>query len=290
MKRSTQVLTLGALLAIAAAGSGSAADLNDSTSFHHTLHFVGSGEHTLEVRAITGRITIEGYDGTDVEVLVDRSIEADSQPDREAADREATLQTSDNADRIQLLVRYQDQPTCGEQDDRRKHWDRRRYDVRYDFTIRVPRNTRLELCTVNDGNIVVNGTRGDFTIHTVNGRITLDDVSGSGEARTVNGRLTATFATAPRQASVFKTINGDVVLEMPERLAADLRMKTFNGGLYTDFEVEPLVEPMNVSMHRQNGKFVYRSTGFTSVRAGGGGPELTLETMNGDVRVLRRSH
>jgi hypothetical protein len=288
MKLSTQVFTLGALLAITAAAD--AADLNGTTSSHHTLHFAGSGEHTLEVRAVTGRITIEGYDGTDVEVLVDRSIEADSQPDREAADREVKLQTSDNAERIQLLVRYQDQPTCGEPDDRWKHWDRRRYDVRYDFTIRVPKNTRLELCTVNDGNIVVSGTQGDFTIHTVNGRITLDDVSGSGEARTVNGRLTATFATAPRDASVFKTINGDVVLEMPERLAADLRMKTFNGGLYTDFEVEPLGEPMNVSMHRQNGKFVYRSTGFTSVRAGGGGPELTLETMNGDVRVLRRSH
>jgi DUF4097 and DUF4098 domain-containing protein YvlB len=307
MKLSTRTLALGALIAIAAgtastattapaapaateAPATSATDLNDTTSSRHTLHFAGTGEHTLEVRAVTGRITIEGYDGTDVEVLVDRSIEADSQYDREAADRDVKLQTSDNADRVRLMVRYQDQPTCGEQDDRRQHWNHHRYDVRYDFTIRVPKNTRLELCTINDGNIVVSGTRGDFTIHTVNGRITLDDVSGSGEARTVNGRLTATFATAPRKASIFKTINGDVVLELPERLAADLRMKTFNGGLYTDFEVEPLEQPMNVSMRRENGKYVYRTAGFTSVRAGGGGPELTLETMNGDVRVLRRSH
>jgi hypothetical protein len=164
------------------------------------------------------------------------------------------------------------------------------WDVRYDFTIRVPKNTRLDLCTINDGNIVVSGTQGDFNIHTINGRITMDDVGGSGEATTINGRVTATFNTAPRSASLFKTINGDVVLEMPERLAADLRMKTFNGGLYTDFEVEPVNQPINVSMRRENGKYVYRSSGFTSVRAGGGGPELTLQTLNGDVRVLRRSH
>jgi hypothetical protein len=293
MKLSTQVFTLGALVAFAAAGAGSAkaADLRDSTSNRYTLHFAGSGEHTLEVRTITGHITVEAYDGKDVEVLVDRTIDADSRMQREQADREVKLETSDNTDRIQLIVRRRDEPTCGEKSTTGwRHWDEHDYNVSYDFTIRVPKNTRLELCTINDGDIVVSGTRGDFSLRSVNGRITMDDVGGSGEAKTVNGRVTATFATAPREASAFKTVNGDVVLEMPDRLAADLRMKTFNGGLFTDFEVEPLQQPMNVSMRRQNGRFVYRSNGFTSVRAGGGGPELTLQTLNGDVRVLRRTH
>ena len=294
MKLTTLVFNLGALFAaVAATGpdGARAADLSDTTSSRYTLQFAGSGEHTLEVRAVTGNITVEAYDGTDVEVLVDRSLESWSRSDREAADREAKLDTADKSDRIRLVVRYGDEPTCGEINDRRNtHWDRRAWDVRYDFTIRVPKNTRLDLCTINDGNIVVSGTRGDYSIRTINGRITMDDVGGSGEATTINGRVTATFANAPRSASRFKTLNGDVVLEMPAQLAADLRMKTFNGGLFTDFEVEPVQQPINVSMRRENGKFVYRSSGFTSVRAGGGGPELTLETMNGDVRVLRRSH
>jgi hypothetical protein len=291
MKLSTRVFSLGALVAIAAAaGDATAVDLSDTTSSRHTLHFAGDGAHTLEVRAFTGRITVEGYDGKDVEVLVDRSVDAYSQREREAADREVTLKTSDNAGTIQLIVQHQDKPVCGQKEGRwGQPWDRRSYAVRYDFTIRVPKNTRLELCTINDGDIVVTGTQGDFSIHNVNGRITMDDVGGSGEVKTINGRLTATFATAPRAPSSFRTINGDVVLELPERLAADLRMKTFNGGLFTDFEVEPLDQSMNVSMRRQGGRYVYRSNGFTSVRAGGGGPELTLETMNGDVRVLRRS-
>jgi hypothetical protein len=290
MKLNTRVLSLGALLTVAAGTSAAhALDLSDTSSSRHTLHFAGSGEHTLEVRAITGQITIEAYDGKDVEVLVNRTIDARSRQDREAADREVKLETSDNADTIRLIVHHGDEPTCGEKHVHWKNWERRHYEVRYDFTIRVPKNTRLELCTINDGDIAVSGTRGNFSVHTINGRITMDDVAGSGEATTINGRVTATFAAAPREASLFKTINGDVVLEMPGRLDANLRMKTFNGGLFTDFEVEPLPTQVKVSM-RQNGKYVYRTTGFTSVRAGDGGPELTLETLNGDVRVLRRSN
>ncbi len=134
-----------------------------------------------------------------------------------------------------------DEPTCGDRFDHPSHWDRRAWDVRYDFTIRVPKNTRLDLCTINDGNIVVSGTRADFSIHTINGRITMDDVGGSGEATTINGRVHRDIRQPhPARPRLFKTINGDVVLEMPERLAADLRMKTVNGGLFTDFEVEPL--------------------------------------------------
>ena len=291
MKLSTLVFNLGALVAFAAgASAANAKDLSDTESSRHTLHFAGSGEHTLEVRAVTGHITVEAYDGQDVEVIVDRTIDAKGSVAREAADNAVKLETSDNSDRVRLVVRYGDEPTCGDRFDHPSHWDRRVWDVRYDFTIRVPKNTRLDLCTINDGNIVVSGTQADFSIHTINGRITMDDVGGSGEATTINGRVTATFKTAPRSASLFKTINGDVVLEMPERLAADLRMTTVDGGLFTDFEVEPLQQPINVSMRRQNGKYVYRSSAFTAVRAGGGGPELTLQTMNGDVRVLRRSH
>lgn len=294
MKLTTLVFNLGALVAFAAgATAANAKDLSDTSSSRHTLHFAGSGEHTLEVRAVTGHITVEAYDGQDVEVLVDRTVEAWSRGERETIDRDVQLETSDNSDRVRLVVRYGDEPLCGDKTiDRHSHsrWDSPLWNVRYDFTIRVPKNTRLDLCTINDGDIVVSGTQGDFSIHSINGRITMDDVAGSGEAITINGRVTATFSTAPRSASVFKTINGDVVLEMPERLAADLRMKTFNGGLYTDFEVEPVSQPMNVSMRREKGKYVYRSGGFTSVRAGGGGPELTLQTLNGDVRVLRRSH
>src|SRR5262245_21785134 len=134
MKVSPLVFNAGALVALLAVASGaSAREWSDKSSSQQTLHFAGSGVHPLDVRAVTGAITIEGYDGKDVEVLIDKTIIADSADDRAAAEREVKLETTDNSDSVRLVVNQQNQPVCGE-----KHthfdWDRRDYEVRYDFT------------------------------------------------------------------------------------------------------------------------------------------------------------
>jgi hypothetical protein len=274
---------------IGCAAVAGARELTEHAASQQTLRFPQAAGRTLDVRTIEGVISVEAYEGSDVEVLVNKSISADSQEDLRTAEREVVLDTSDDATTMRAIVRYPDQPACGDKSEHHHYWADRGYNVRFDFTIRVPRATRLELCTINEGNIVVRGTRGDFRIRTVNGRITMADVAGSGEATTVNGPVTASFVSAPRAASLFKTVNGDVIVTTPEGLAADLRMKTFNGGLYTDFDVQTLPSQALVKAERRDGMYVYRSTGFTTVRAGGGGPELTLDTLNGDVRVLKRS-
>jgi hypothetical protein len=276
-------------VAIGCANAAAARDFTQHSSSQQTLRFPQAAGRTLDVRTITGVITVEAYEGKDVEVVVNESIMADTEENLRAAEREVTLDTSDDATTMRAIVRYPDLPTCGEKGEHWHQGQEPRYEVRYDFSIRVPRDTRLDLCTINRGNIVVRGTQADFRIRTINGRITMSDVAGSGEATTVNGPVTATFVSAPRAASVFKTINGNVVLTMPDGLAADLRMKTFNGGLYTDFEVQTLPTTAPLTAERRDGMFVYRSSGFTTVRAGGGGPELTLDTLNGDVRVLKRA-
>ena len=60
-----------------------------------------------------------------------------------------------------------------------------------------------------------------------------------------------------------------------------------NGGLFTDFETQPLATTAPTTGERRNGKFVYRVNEFTRVRVGGGGPEITFETLNGNVRARR---
>ena len=62
-------------------------------------------------------------------------------------------------------------------------------------------------------------------------------------------------------------------------------MKTFNGGLFTDFDVQPLATKVASAGERRNGRFLYRANEFTRVRAGNGGPEITFETLNGNVRA-----
>jgi len=276
--------------ALASVNTTHAEDHTEHSSMKQTLHFAGAGPHTLELRAITGSIRVEASNGPDVEMVVDRTVIADTEEALRDADREVILNTSDNAATVGGIVRERYQPSCGEQfHDGPWYRSEPRYEVRLDFTVRVPADTRLQLCTINDGKVTVKGTRGEFSVRSVNGPITMTDITGSGEAVTVNGPVQVSFVSAPQAASSFKTINGDVVVSFPDGLAADLRMKSLNGGLYTDFDVQALPAEALHTAQKRGGMLIYRTNGFTAVRVGNGGPGLTLQTLNGDVRVLRRA-
>jgi hypothetical protein len=262
--------------------------LRDERSITKTLQFAGEGVHTLDVRTMNGSIRVSAYDGADVQLEARHTIRADTDEDLREAEDKVVVDTVDRAATIDVVVRDPRGATCGEPWNGRSPawWDRSRYEVNVELAIRVPRATRLRLCTVNGGEVRVEGTAGDFDIDNVNGPITLEQVRGSGRASSVNGRVTASFVQAPRSASLFKTVNGQIVATFPDGLSADQRMKTFNGGLFTDFDVVPMAQKPPVA-ERRAGRLTYRSNQFTAVRVGHGGPELTFDAFNGDVRVLR---
>jgi len=253
------------------AATAAAGPLTEHVSQSLTLHFAGPGEHKLDVRDIEGDITVVAYDGPDVSLIVDKSLSADNADEMRAAHRDVVLDTGDNAAALHVIARYPNQQTCGGPNG---YTSRSGYHVRYDFTIRVPRAVRLTLCTINDGVVRVSATSGDFDISNVNGRIAMSDVSGSGSAVTVNGAVAATFVSAPQRPSTFRTVNGDVVVTLPQPPSSNLHMKTLNGNVANDFAAAP-----------NAGKPV-----ASSVKAKQGGADLTLESLNGDVRVLRRSN
>ncbi len=263
--------------------------VRDEHSVVKTLRFAGTGIRTLDVRAIHGSIRVTGYNGRDVIVKATRTTAAATQEDLRAAERDVIMDSSDNAADLHVTVRELDRPLCGDSGNwRSAAWgERRRYEVTFEFIIQVPTGTRLRLCSIDGGEVRVEGTEGDFDIGHVNGRITMERVRGTGRARTVNGSVTVSFDESPRGDAEFKTVNGEVAVTFPAGLSADLRMKTFHGDLLTDFDVDVLPQNATLTGDRKSGRFVYRSNQFTTVRVGRGGPSLTFETLNGNVRVLR---
>lgn len=263
-------------------------DVVDDTTATRTLVFAAGGGRTLDVRNISGFIRVEGTNDSAVQISVHKVIRAETADDLAEAQRDVRLDFRDGAPKVEAIVTDRRGQVCGEpwKDDGQR-WDRVRYEVRYDFTIRVPRNAALRLCTVNGGDLVVNATQGDFDVSNVNGLIEMRDVAGSGRAQTVNGPVTVTFTANPKQTSSFKTVNGNVDVSFPQGLDAEFAMKTMNGGLFTDFEAQPLPARVSAAGERRNGRFVYRANEFTRVRVGDGGPEITFETLNGNVRARR---
>ena len=277
------VAGIAALAADTAAAGGYR--LHEETTLRETLRFSGSGERRVTIRNINGSIRVTGSSGPEVRLEMRRVIYADFESDLRRAEREMQVATRDGGPEVEAVVVDPNGPSCGESGNFGLR-GRPPYVVHFDFTVTVPRDTQLVLCTINLGEVTVAGTRGDFSVSNVNGRIELRDVHGSGTATTVNGAIDATLLDVPRSNALFKTFNGDVHVTFPSQLAADLRMKTSSGGLFTDFDVVPLARTQ-AAPSRSDGRFVYRSNDFARVRVGGGGPEITLETFNGDVLVLK---
>jgi len=116
----------------------------------------------------------------------------------------------------------------------------------------------------------------------------MEEVAGSVEAYTVNGKVKALFSRNPEADCSFQTVNGDLEISFCPDLSADLRLKTFNGQAYSDFPVTHLPSEQAVAEHRQ-GKYVYKSNRFSSVRVGKGGPEIKFDTLNGDILIHKRN-
>jgi hypothetical protein len=239
----------------------------------------------LFIDNIFGGIDIQAADVASVEVSVRKTIKAVAQDRIAKAKAEVDLRMTQKGNSVDLFV---DGPFRDEERRRRTaRWNDPGYIVVYEFTVKVPRRTRLGLKTVTDGDVAVRGVDGAFDVSNVNGKVTLDGIAGAGQADTANGDVKAVFTRNPGADCAFKTLNGDVDLTFRDGLAADLRLKSMTGEALSDYAVTSLpAEP--VKSEKRDGKTVYSRGGFTGVRVGKGGPEIRCDTLNGDI-LIRKS-
>lgn len=241
------------------------------------------GVHRLELSNINGSVRIVAEDRRDVAIVATRTV---TRQGSAAAAARAVVDFRQDKDRL-LICGDARRCGCHLESGRDDGWRADSAPVRVDFEVRVPRLVTLEVCAVNSGTVRVEGTEGAYTLRNVNGDLEMVDVRGAGQAHTVNGNLSASFAAVPVAAAGFKTVNGRVRVTFPDSLSADLRMTTLNGGLYTDFDSSPL-PPRAATSERHGTGYRLRSDRSAAIRVGRGGPELTFESLNGDVQVRKR--
>jgi DUF4097 and DUF4098 domain-containing protein YvlB len=170
--------------------------------------------------------------------------------------------------------------------------NRRHFSVNVEFEIRVPEGVILDEVETVNGDVEVEGRFAGATAGTTNGSVTAEGVSGELKAYTTNGgirvrrfegRLDAetTNGSIRLEGLKFKdgisaeTTNGSitVAIESPETLNANLLARTTNGSITVDFPVT--LKNLTQSKHRVEAKI------------GQGGPEISLETTNGSIRITK---
>jgi DUF4097 and DUF4098 domain-containing protein YvlB len=284
MRRSTAVLlaTLCATLA-----SVDAAEHRETVTRSFTIAGA-DGTPTLVVDTVEGAIDVQGSSGGTVELTLVQTYRADSAEDLAKARSEVQLEVTDEPGRLELV---QGGPwRC--RDKRKDCWccnEDRNYQVRYDWTLRVPKHVEVELRAVNDGAIRVRGMEGRLAVRHVNDDVTLEGAKGPVSAETVNGALTVDFVSGPAGDCRFGTINGDIDLVFPKGFGAELSFATMNGEVYTDFPFVLGKLPATTERKTSGNRKRYELGRSTRATIGKGGIGLQCDTLNGDIHIRERS-
>jgi Toastrack DUF4097 len=242
----------------------------------------GAGRQTLEIDNVWGSIEVVGTASDQVRLTVNKSIRAESKGKIEKARKDVTLDITQQADALKLYVNGPFRCNCH---DCARSRDEEGYIVKMDFQVQVPRDIDLKIKTVNEGRVSLRDINGSFLVRNVNGDIQIRNIAGSGSARTVNGPVKVSFRQNPREASDFNTVNGNIELAFARDLSADFKFKTFNGSIYSDFPVTALpVQGMQEERH--GAKVIFRADRYTAARISAGGPQIKVENLNGDIRIL----
>jgi DUF4097 and DUF4098 domain-containing protein YvlB len=161
-----------------------------------------------------------------------------------------------------------------------------------DLTITVPRKSSLQLKCLNDGNIDVDGVDGEIDADNLNGKVILKNVSGSVVAHSLNGEILVTMDRIDGSKPMsFSTLNGDIDVTLPPTVKANLRMKTDNGDIFSDFEVKldsnaPVAS--SESGRQKDGKFRVRFDRTVRGTVNGGGPDYQFTSFNGQIYIRKK--
>jgi len=257
-------------------------DLEESNRIHKIIEFSDSQKsRSLVIDNIFGSIRVIGGDGDRIILKAIKTIKARSKQKIERAHQEAKLEISQKDNEIIVFVNG---PFRAKDKYMNWNWTKTGYTVHYDFDLQIPRKTNVFVKTINNGDINITNLAGRFMIENVNGKIRLEHINGSGRAHTVNGSVRVRFDKNPKTDCSFRTVNGDVELFFPREPEADFLVKTFNGDILTAYAVRLL--PMTPAKPKRiNGRFVYRSNRSSTLRIGGGGIQIKMSTLNGDIII-----
>jgi hypothetical protein len=229
---------------------------------HWSWHGKVAAGRTLEIKGVNGSITAEPATGDEIVVTADKHAR-DSDPD------EVRIEVYQDTDGVTICAVYPGRSgRCGE-DEGDRGWRRRHNDVEVVFHAQVPPGVKFAGRNVN-GDVEAANLGAAVSASTVNGGVRVETAGGDASASTVNGSVTAVLRGQGSGPLRFHTVNGSVTVTLPRNLNADLRAQTVNGAIETDF---PITVSGRLTPRRLDG------------RIGQGGRSLTLETVNGSIRI-----
>lgn len=151
------------------------------------------------------------------------------------------------------------------------------------YTIKLPRKVAILFQETNwqGSNISISNMDGDLEIKTNNASIELNNVTGPVVANTINGEVKVVYsALSQEKPTAISTINGPVDITLPANAKANLKLRSINGEMYTDFDLG--VKTSKDGMSKVGGGHDIDGT------TNGGGVDMQLKTISSNIYIRKQ--
>jgi hypothetical protein len=164
--------------------------------------------------------------------------------------------------------------------------------ARVDFTVRVPAGVRVSMATVT-GDVYASGLHSPVRAASVSGSVHVSS-DGPVQATSVSGDVEATMGRTGGESLRFTSVSGNVTLRVPASTDADFSARTLSGTIDSDFPLE--LGSANGRRGRRDDddddddrptRVHVRIGQEAHGRLGRGGPELRVNTVSGDISLVR---
>jgi len=265
--------------------------------------------YTLKVKLVSGSIKVSGYNGK--EVIINATTRGG---DEEHGSKAVTVNKGNSNKNVNLDLRMDVKVKVGTENDDEINLENGMKRISsaggfevtakeadntvtvntgnpnktVDLELKIPQDVKLKIGTVNDGEIYVENVTGELEVTNVNEKITLNNISGSVVANTVNGDIIVTFIKLDVNAPMaFSTLNGDVNVTLPADTKANLKLKSDNGEIYSDFEVAIDKTPGKIDKTSTPGMYKIKKDDWVYGKINGGGAEMLMKNMEGNIYLKK---
>jgi hypothetical protein len=285
--------------------AGLADNAQESQADHAVVSFSNPAKPgTVEVDISEGSITVRGYEGKDVIIDArwrERVLTKEEELEEQAAlaeeegevDQEELARKKAQAEKARgmKMLEVESMGLTVEEEENVIQVEVEEGKRAVDLLIQVPFSTSLRLsCRDDERGVTVQGVNGEIEVDTSDGPIVLTDVSGPVVADSSDGEIKAVFGkVTPGKPMSFSSMDGDIDITLPLDVKASLKMKTDEGQIFTDFDVQltPSQQRKEEDERKEGGGYRVAFEKVTLGLINGGGAEIQLTTYEGNIYIRK---
>lgn len=163
-------------------------------------------------------------------------------------------------------------------------WDHNKF---IDLIIEVPRNIHISTFKGGPGSLSIDNIIGNLNLENNSGSISATNIEGIINASTNEGDVTIGLNSIPTEKTMMiVNVIGDIEINLPKEHNTTFHMKTTNGELLTNLDLimEESAAIKGASTNSPEG-FSYTNNIWTDATLNGGGGQITLSSMSGNIII-----